>query len=131
MCGETMFPVVGLVGDLKLGGNEGGELLHCSMCSGLIEVGLVGLGGRGLPAESPPAFPPCCVETEGEVVAERGVGVLSLGVVTSVALDCGLLAVLLPPGELAVAVLPSEVPPWPFSLAAAAFSAFLHLARLF
>lgn len=63
---------------------------------------------------------------------ERFVGVLfvSLGVAASVALDWGLLAVLVPPGELAVAVLPSEVP-CPFSLAAAAFSAFLHLARRF
>ena len=56
--------------------------------------------------------------------------VVSLGVAASVALDWGLFAVLLPPGELAVAVLPSDVL-CPFSLAAAAFSAFLHLARRF
>lgn len=95
------------------------------MCSGLI-AGLEGLGGRGF--ERAPWEP----ETEGEVVEEdMFVGVLvSLGVAASVALDCGLRAVLLPPGELAVAVLPSEVlcPP---SLAAAAFSAFLHFARRF
>ena len=123
-----MFPVVGLVGDLKLEGKEGGELVHCSMCSGLM-AGLEGLGGRGL--EESPCWEEEEEVMEGEVVEERGVGVLSLGVVTSVALDCGLLAVLLPPGELAVAVLPSDVPLCPFSLAAAAFSAFLHFARLF
>lgn len=78
VCGETILPDVGLVGDLKLGGNEGGELDHCSMCSGLM-AGLEGLGGRG--------FSPCWEDTDGDVVEECGVGVLSLGVVTSFALD--------------------------------------------
>ena len=95
------------------------------MCSGFME-GLAGLGGRGLEERG------AWEETEGDVVEEeRLVGVpVSLGVAASVALDCGLRATLLPPGELAVAVLPSEVlcPP---SLAAAAFSAFLHFARRF
>lgn len=111
-----MLPEAGLVGEVKFGGKEGGEFVHCSMCSGLT-TGLGGVVGRGLEEES-----------VGEV--ERLVGVVSVGVVASVALDCGLRAVLLPPGELAVAVLPSDVL-WPFSEAAAAFSAFLHFARRF
>jgi hypothetical protein len=92
------------------------------MCSGFM-AGLSGLGGRGLEERG------AWEETEGEVVEEERLPV-SLGVAASVALDCGLRAVLLPPGELAVAVLPSEVlcPP---SLAAAAFSAFLHFALRF
>lgn len=121
-----MLPEAGLVGDLKLGGKEGGELVHCSMCSGFM-AGLAGLVGSGLEVS------PGCEETEGGVEHERLVGVLvvSVGVATaSVALDCGLRAVLLPPGELAVAVLPSDVL-CPFSLVAAAFSAFLHFARRF
>lgn len=69
-----------------------------------------------------------CEESVGEV--GRLVGVVSVGVAASVALDWGLRAVLLPPGELAVAVLPSDVL-WPFSFVAAAFSAFLHFARRF
>ena len=98
------------------------------MCSGLM-AGLEGEGGRGLD-ESPAA---AWEDMEGEVVEEErvvDVVVVSMGVVASVALDCGLLAVLLPPGELAVAVLPSDVL-CPLSLAAAAFSAFLHFARRF
>lgn len=118
-----MLPEVGLVGEVKLAGKEGGEFVHCSMCSGLMG-GLGGVAGRGLEEAR---F--CCDERDGEV--ERLVGVLvSVGVAASVALDCGLRAVLLPPGELAVAVLPSDVL-CPFSLAAAAFSAFLHFARRF
>ena len=91
------------------------------MCSGFM-AGLEGLGGRGLEEG-----------TDGEVVEEdMFVGVpVSLGVAASVAPDCGLRAVLLPPGELAVAVLPSDVLLCPPSLAAAAFSAFLHFARRF
>ena len=100
------------------------------MCSGLM-AGLGGEGGRGL--EESPAAAATWEGIEGGVAEEvRVVGVLvvSVGVAASVALDCGLLAVLLPPGELAVAVLPSDVL-CPLSLAAAAFSAFLHFARRF
>lgn len=89
-----MLPEAGLVGDVKFGGKVGGEFVHWSMCSGLM-TGLGGVVGRGLE------------ESVGE--EERVVGVVSVGVAASVALDCGLRAVLLPPGELAVAVLPSEV----------------------
>lgn len=115
-----MLPEAGLVGDVKFGGKAGGEFVHWSICSGLM-TGLGGVVGRGLEGRF-------CEESVGEV--ERLVGVVSVGVAASVALDCGLRAVLLPPGELAVAVLPSDVL-WPFSLAAAAFSAFLHFARRF
>ena len=122
MCGETTLPDAGLVGDLKLPGNEGGELVHWSTCSGFI-AGLEGEVGRGLEVRLG------WEERDGEVVLV-GVLVVSLGVAASVALDCGLLAALLPPGELAVAVLPSDVL-CPLSLAAAAFSAFRHFARRF
>lgn len=105
VCGETTLPETGLVGERKLGGKEGEEVVHRSTCSGLIG-GLVGLVGRGLGVRLG------CEETEGEEAGMRLVGVLvlSLGVGASVALDWGLLAALLPPGELAVAVLPSDVP---------------------
>lgn len=98
------MPETGLVGERKPG-KEGGEVVHRSTCSGLIG-GLAGLAGRGLGARLG------CEETEGEEAGMRLVGVLvlSLGVGASVALDWGLLAALLPPGELAVAVLPSDVP---------------------
>ena len=100
--GDTMLADVGLVGEAKLWAKDGGELVHCSMCSGFI-VGLGGLGGRGFDDRV------AWEVTEGEE-EERFVDVLvSLGVAASVALDCGLRAVLLPPGEFAVAVLPSEV----------------------
>ena len=121
--GETTLTEGGLVGERKLGGNGGGEFVHCSTCSGLME-GLEGLVGRASP-------PPGWEERDGEVVEMFvGVLVLSLGPDVSVALDWGLLAVLLPPGELAVAVLPSPAldPP---SVVAAAFSAFRHFALRF
>lgn len=102
----------GLVGDWKPGANTfGGELAHLSTCSGFTGV-VTGLEGRFLLWL-----------------------VLSMGVVEPVlvseAAEGGLFALLLPPGEEAVAVLFSEEEPGLFCDAAAAFSAFLHLALLF
>ena len=126
VCGDTTLPEMGLVGDRKFVGKEGEAVVHRSTCSGLM-AGLAGLEGSGL-CEKLGGW----LEIEGEeAVGMRLVGVVvpSRGVAASVALDCGLEAALLPPGELAVAVLPSEVP-GP-SDEAAAFSAFRHFALRF
>lgn len=81
VCGETILPDAGLVGEPKLCAKDWGELVHWSMCSGFM-VGLEGLGGRGLGGRHPP--------WEEMVGEERLVGVVidSLGVAAaSVALD--------------------------------------------
>ena len=53
VCGDIMVPDAGLVGEPKLCAKDCGELVHWSMCSGLM-VGLEGLGGRGLVERQPP-----------------------------------------------------------------------------
>ena len=122
VCGERTAEW-GLVGERNPGAKLlGGELATQRSTSGLMAV-VMGLVGRG-----PVAL--------GGGVPTRGIGVLSAGAVgvelveLSEALGWGLLAVLLP-GEEAVAVLLSEELPLPSFVAAAAFSAFLHLALLF